>query len=158
MTFSACTTVLGNPSSMKPFWHDGFFMASSIIPTTKSSETRSPCKRRQYQQWSNQILNWTIWKSTFFFIAFPFYALFKIKQKTLSMASLALIPSGVLAATAALNISPVAKWHRQYSSFIIGDWVPFPDPGGPASKKITFLLCPNATKFAHCTDYQRHQM
>jgi hypothetical protein len=27
---------------MKPFWHEGFFMASSIIPTTKSSETSSP--------------------------------------------------------------------------------------------------------------------
>lgn len=47
------------------------------------------------------------------------------------MASLALIPRGVLAATADLSISPVAKWHKQYSSLIIGDWVPFPDPGGP---------------------------
>jgi hypothetical protein len=50
---------------------------------------------------------------------------------TLSIASLALIPRGVLAATAALSISPVAKWHRQYSSLIRGDWVPFPEPGGP---------------------------
>jgi len=50
----------------------------------------------------------------------------------LSIASLALTPRGVLAATAALNISPVAKWHKQYSSFMIGDWVPLPDPGGPA--------------------------
>lgn len=55
------------------------------------------------------------------------------------MASLALIPSGVLAATAALNISPVAKWHKQYSSLIIGDWVPFPDPGGPASYNLSWL-------------------
>jgi len=51
---------------------------------------------------------------------------------TLSIASLALTPRGVLAATAALNMSPVAKWHKQYSSFMIGDWVPLPDPGGPA--------------------------
>lgn len=43
-TFSAWTTVLGKPSKMKPFWHDGFFIASSIIPTTKSSETSSPCQ------------------------------------------------------------------------------------------------------------------
>ncbi|CAD5179684.1 unnamed protein product, partial [Musa acuminata subsp. malaccensis] len=35
--FSAWTTVLGNPSRMIPFWHDSFFIASSIIPTTKSS-------------------------------------------------------------------------------------------------------------------------
>jgi hypothetical protein len=42
-----------------------------------------------------------------------------------------LIPRGVLAATAALSISPVAKWHKQYSSLIMGDWVPFPEPGGP---------------------------
>lgn len=48
------------------------------------------------------------------------------------MASLALMPSGVLAATAALSISPVAKWHKQYSSLMMGDCVPFPDPGGPA--------------------------
>lgn len=54
------------------------------------------------------------------------------KDLTLFIASLALTPRGVLAATAALNISPVAKWHKQYSSFMIGDWVPFPDPGGPA--------------------------
>lgn len=43
-TFCAWTTVLGKPSRMKPFWHDGFFMASSIMPTTKSSETSSPWK------------------------------------------------------------------------------------------------------------------
>ena len=52
-------------------------------------------------------------------------------KQTLFMASLALMPSGVLAATAALSISPVAKWHKQYSSLMIGDWVPLPDPGGP---------------------------
>lgn len=51
---------------------------------------------------------------------------------TLSIASFALMPKGVLAATAALSISPVAKWHKQYSSLMIGDCVPFPDPGGPA--------------------------
>lgn len=43
-TFCAWTTVLGKPSRMKPFWHDGFFIASSIMPTTKSSETSSPWK------------------------------------------------------------------------------------------------------------------
>lgn len=41
-TFCAWTTVLGKPSRMKPFWHDGFFIASSMMPTTKSSETSSP--------------------------------------------------------------------------------------------------------------------
>uniref|UniRef100_A0A7C8ZUL2 Uncharacterized protein n=1 Tax=Opuntia streptacantha TaxID=393608 RepID=A0A7C8ZUL2_OPUST len=49
----------------------------------------------------------------------------------LSIASLALIPREVLAATAALNISPVARWHKQYSSLMMGDCVPLPDPGGP---------------------------
>lgn len=29
-------------------------------------------------------------------------------------------------------MSLVAKWHKQYSSLMLGDWVPFPDPGGPA--------------------------
>ena len=48
------------------------------------------------------------------------------------MASFALIPRGGLAATAALSMTPVAKWQKQYSSLIIGDWVRFPDPGGPA--------------------------
>lgn len=51
------------------------------------------------------------------------------------MASLAFMPSGVLAPTAALSMSPVAKWHKQYSSLINGDWVPLPDPGGPADLK-----------------------
>ena len=60
---------------------------------------------------------------------------YKIKL-TFSIASLALIPRGVLAATAALNMSPVAKWHKQYSFLIIGDWVPFPDPGGPVNHSI----------------------
>ena len=56
------------------------------------------------------------------------------------MASLALIPRGVLAATAALSISPVAKWHKQYSSLIMGDCVPFPDPGGPAIHLISHKM------------------
>lgn len=42
ITFCACATVLGNPSRMKPFLHEGFFIASSIMPTTRSSETSSP--------------------------------------------------------------------------------------------------------------------
>lgn len=41
-------------------------------------------------------------------------------------------PSGVLAATAARSMSPVARWHRQFSFLIMGDWVPLPQPGGPA--------------------------
>lgn len=105
---------------MKPFWHDGFFSASSIIPTTKSSETSSPWKKnlnipyemKKYSRVSNLVRKYN-------------------KNLTLSIASLALMPRGVLAATAALNMSPVARWHKQYSSFMIGDWVPFPDPGGP---------------------------
>ena len=60
-----------------------------------------------------------------------FTSYFGCANITLSIASLALIPRGVFAATAALSISPVAKWHRQYSSLIRGDWVPFPEPGGP---------------------------
>jgi hypothetical protein len=47
-------------------------------------------------------------------------------------AGLASCPKGVFAATAALSMSPVARWHRQCSSFILGDCVPFPQPGGPA--------------------------
>ena len=53
---------------------------------------------------------------------------------TLSIASLAFVPRGVLAATAALSMSPVARWHKQYSSLISGDWVPLPDPGGPENQ------------------------
>ena len=52
-----------------------------------------------------------------------------------------MIPRGVFAATAALSISPVARWHRQYSSLIIGDWVPLPDPGGPTQDEKTYLHC-----------------
>ena len=37
----------------------------------------------------------------------------------------------VPAATASRSISPVDKWQRQYSSFMIGACVPFPEPGGP---------------------------
>ena len=55
--------------------------------------------------------------------------------RTLSIASLAFMPRGVLFATAARSISPVAKWHRQYSSLMIGDCVPLPHPGGPANSK-----------------------
>lgn len=47
-------------------------------------------------------------------------------------AGLTSCPKGVFAATAALSMSPVARWHRQCSSFIFGDCVPFPQPGGPA--------------------------
>ena len=47
-------------------------------------------------------------------------------------AGLTSCPRGVFAATAALSMSPVARWHRQCSSFIFGDCVPFPQPGGPA--------------------------
>ena len=65
-TFCAWTTVLGNPSRMKPFWHEGFWRASSIMPTTKSSETSSPCKiiiepllsnnlQQELRSYSNQI-------------------------------------------------------------------------------------------------------
>lgn len=42
-------------------------------------------------------------------------------------------PIGVLAATAALSMSPVARWQRQCSCLIRGLWVPLPQPGGPAS-------------------------
>lgn len=65
------------------------------------------------------------------------------RRFTFSIASLALMPRGVFAATAALNISPVAKWHKQYSSLIIGDWVPFPEPGGPAGKFATIVRSPS---------------
>ena len=49
------------------------------------------------------------------------------------MAFLASRPSGVFAATAARSMSPVARWHRQFSFLIIGLWVPLPEPGGPAA-------------------------
>lgn len=41
------------------------------------------------------------------------------------------MPRGVLAATAARSMSPVAKWQRQCSYLMVGDWVPLPHPGGP---------------------------
>jgi hypothetical protein len=69
-----------------------------------------------------------IWPSNFYLLLMWVIS----KCNTLSIASFALTPKGVLAATAALNISPVAKWHKQYSSLIMGDCVPFPEPGGPA--------------------------
>ena len=76
--------------------------------------------------------NQHIVESTSAFSAGQYFAIQSWYQdSTFSIASLALIPRGVLAATAALSISPVAKWHRQYSSLIRGDWVPFPEPGGP---------------------------
>jgi len=43
-TFSACTTVRGKPSRMNPFEQEGLFRASSMIPTTRSSVTSSPCQ------------------------------------------------------------------------------------------------------------------
>lgn len=52
-----------------------------------------------------------------------------------SIAFLASRPSGVLAATAARSMSPVARWHRQLSFLIAGLWVPLPEPGGPAQRK-----------------------
>ena len=48
------------------------------------------------------------------------------------MACLASNPKGVCFETASRSMSPVAKWHKQYSSLMKGDWVPFPHPGGPA--------------------------
>ena len=125
-TFSAWATVLGNPSRMKPFWHFGLFMASSIIPTTSSSVTSAPCKKEQWKQWANKDVSQR-------------RKIKKKKEETLSIASLALRPRGVLEATAALNMSPVDKWHKQNSSFTIGDCVPFPDPGGPVITKKTKL-------------------
>ncbi len=49
------------------------------------------------------------------------------------------IPSGVLAATAARSISPVARWHRQNSFLMAGDWVPFPHPGGPGTQSMSSI-------------------
>lgn len=73
-----------------------------------------------------------------------YYLKIESYSNTLSIASFAFTPRGVLAATAALSISPVAKWHRQYSSLMMGDWVPFPDPGGPASH-LKFMITSNVT-------------
>ena len=39
LTFSACVTVRGNPSSIKPFLHSGFLILVSIISTIKLSST-----------------------------------------------------------------------------------------------------------------------
>ena len=41
-SFWACTTVRGNPSSTKPTRHSGRLTASSMRPTTRSSETSAP--------------------------------------------------------------------------------------------------------------------
>ncbi len=48
-----------------------------------------------------------------------------------SIAFFASSPRGVLAATAARSMSPVARWHRQFSFLINGLCVPLPLPGGP---------------------------
>jgi len=134
-TFSACTTVRGKPSKMNPFEQEGLFRASSMIPTTRSSVTSSPCP------FPFGIRSRVIWM--------PFNLVCKTmesKEKdyavigldwlhTLSMAALAWSPKGVFLATAARSMSPVARWHRQKSSLMMGDWVPFPQPGGPANPK-----------------------
>ena len=52
-----------------------------------------------------------------------------------SIAFFAAIPFGVCAATAALSMSPVAKWHKQCSLLIFGACVPLPHPGGPVSRE-----------------------
>jgi len=52
-------------------------------------------------------------------------------NSTASMACFASNPSFVCLATASRSMSPVARWHRQYSSLMKGDCVPFPHPGGP---------------------------
>ena len=41
-SISACGTVRGKPSRMKPFAHSGDLMLSLMIPTTMSSPTRPP--------------------------------------------------------------------------------------------------------------------
>lgn len=41
-TFSACTTVLGNPSRRNPFLHSGLSRLLSIMSTTRSSDTSFP--------------------------------------------------------------------------------------------------------------------
>ena len=72
-------------------------------------------------------------------------------------------PKGVLAATAALNISPVARWHKQCSSLILGDWVPLPQPGGPAHVKIQaqdahgYVWAPSKGNTGHDADYHQEQ-
>ena len=55
-------------------------------------------------------------------------------------------PSGVLAATAALSMSPVARWHRQCSFFSTGDCVPLPQPGGPGNGCGVRFDCCNSTE------------
>ena len=47
------------------------------------------------------------------------------------MTFFALTPISVPARTAARSMSPVAKWHKQYSFFSLGAWLPLPAPGGP---------------------------
>lgn len=42
LTFSACTTVRGNPSRRKPFLHSGLAKLESIKFTTRSSLTSAP--------------------------------------------------------------------------------------------------------------------
>ena len=72
-------------------------------------------------------------------------------------------PKGVLAATAALNISPVARWHKQCSSLILGDWVPLPQPGGPAHVEIQaqaahgYVSTPSKGDSGHDAKYPQDQ-
>eukprot|EP00953_Heterococcus_sp_UTEX-ZZ885_P031638 16586-Heterococcus_DN1.PRE.3 len=69
------------------------------------------------------------------------------------MIALAFFPISVPAATAARSISPVAKWHRQYSSFTSGACVPLPAPGGPVvcSAQIRSLARTWDALNSHCT-------
>jgi len=55
-----------------------------------------------------------------------------------SMKAFAFKPNGVPCLTAALKISPVDRWTRPKSDFIISHCVPFPAAGAPAM--ITFKL------------------
>jgi len=126
---------------------------ASMMPTTRSSDTSSPCRHpsqvNKAQVTSQQSTSHKSHVTRFHMPeAPPMHAELRERGKkgrrreaedksaagplTLSMASLALIPRGVLAATAARSMSPVARWHRQCSSLMMGDCVPFPHPGGPA--------------------------
>lgn len=120
-------TVRGKPSRTKPTRHSGLCTASPMSPTTISSDTKAP-ESIAFLAW--KLKPGSAGSTTRIDVCQG--VIYSRERPTSS-------PRGVCAATAALSISPVAKWHKQCSSFSFGDCVPLPQPGGPAKQGIRLL-------------------
>ena len=121
--FTACGTVLGNPSKMKPFRHSGALTASSIILHSQVKHLCQSPRRTQEHSVGPRVSSLALERAIATLHTHP-TTISSLTSAPLSMACLAFTPFGVFAATAARNMSPVARWHRQWSDLILGDCVP----------------------------------